>query len=103
MVRRQKTFLLVAVPFFVVTVLLSVVSMTAAVVVTMTGLLAFGLAFTRPMGRSLALMPCVFCSRKIIFEHEGEFCPTCKEPIHAKCMGEHAMSAHAPSKDQPFR
>ena len=98
---RQKKFLVVAVPFFVVAVLTSLVSMMASVVVTMSGLLVFGYFFSR-QARSLALQPCVHCARKIIFEHEGEFCPACNAPTHAKCMDDHRMS-HAPSPDQPFR
>jgi hypothetical protein len=100
---RQKGFLLVAVPFGVGAVALSLVSMTASVVVTMMGLLAFGFALSRPTGRSLAHSACAFCARKIIFEHQGEFCATCNQAVHAACADEHRMTAHAPAKDQPFR
>src|SRR5690242_14598084 len=103
MQKRQKGFLLVAIPFAVLAVGLSLVSMTASVVVTMIGLLAFGYAISRPTGRSLAHQPCVFCARKIIFEHEGEFCASCNQPVHGKCLDEHRMAAHTRVKDQPFR
>jgi hypothetical protein len=103
MKRRQKAFLVVGVPFVVVTAALSLVSMTASVCVTMLGLLVFGIAYSRPSGRSLALAPCVFCARKIIFEHEGEYCATCDHPVHAKCLDEHRMKEHVAAPTQPFR
>lgn len=100
---RRKGFLLVAIPFAGVVVALSLVSMYASVMATGLGILAFGFAMTRPTGRSLAHSTCLFCSRKIIFEHEGDFCATCNEPIHGKCMDEHKMAAHSRVNDQPFR
>ena len=100
---RQKTFLLAAVPFAIISVGLWWVSIRASAMFTGAGVVAFSYALTRPTGRKLAHTPCVFCSRKIIFEHQGEFCPTCQAGLHASCLDEHRMSAHAPAKDQPFR
>ena len=100
---KQKRFLLVAIPLGLAAVGLSVVSMAASVIVTMLGLAVFAYAFTRPTGRTLAHSPCVFCARKIIFEHDAEVCATCNEGVHAACMAEHHMSAHAPVTDAPFR
>ena len=101
---RQKKFLYVAVPLtFVVMGLAWFVSIRASVVVTVLALGAFGWILTRPAGRTLAHTPCVFCKRKIIFEHEGDVCGTCDESVHGACLDEHRMQAHAPTKDQPFR
>jgi hypothetical protein len=99
--KNQQRFLYIAVPVFAVAVLSSLVSLWLSGMVTMCGLLAFSYFYSRPT-RTLALMPCAFCDRKIIFEHEGEFCPTCDGAIHGKCMDEHRMS-HAKPPEQPFR
>lgn len=103
MAARRKGFLLVAIPFGIVAVGLWFVSLWASAAVMVLGLAAFGFAVSRPTGRALAHGPCAFCARKIIFEHQGEYCATCDQPIHAVCMDEHRMSAHAPPKDRPFR
>ena len=102
MAPRQKKFLYFAVPFFFVNLALAFVSMRLSAFFTVSGLAVFGYFVTRPMGRSLAHTTCAFCDRMIIFEHEGEFCPTCHDPIHAKCMDIHRAS-HAPSPKAPFR
>ncbi len=103
MQKRQRTFLLVALPLFAVAAFTSLFSMTLSMLVSVGGLGLFAYFYSRPVGRSLALSPCSFCARKIVFEHEGEFCKWCEEPLHAKCIPEHDMAVHAPGTDQPFR
>jgi hypothetical protein len=63
-------------------------------------LLARGLS---ARGRRAAGQGCAQCSRKIIFEHEAEFCAVCDKPLHAKCAAEHAARAHRPESTGPFR
>jgi hypothetical protein len=104
MQKRQKQFLMVAVPLFAVIVAVAwFVSFNLSAFITGAAVVLFCVAYLRPSGRSLKLKPCALCSRKIIYEHEGELCPTCNEPLHAKCFDEHRMKSHVADPTQPFR
>jgi len=52
--------------------------------------------------RRVAGQICVSCARKVVFEHEGDFCDVCGAPAHGACLGEHRANAHAEAK-APFR
>ena len=64
------------------------------------GLLAYGLTKS---GRKAAGRVCAGCARKIVFEHEAEFCDRCNLPVHAACAAPHAASAHKLDEGHPFR
>jgi hypothetical protein len=37
---------------------------------------------------------CVACDRRIVIEHDGERCETCRGPVHLKCLKDHRAAAH---------
>jgi hypothetical protein len=77
-------------------------ALRGAVLVVVMALSAFGLMLRRTPSRRVAGESCVLCARKVIHEHEGDFCDVCGAPTHATCLGEHRASAHVAAK-APFR
>jgi hypothetical protein len=73
-----------------------------AVLVVVLALGAFALILRRATSRRVAGQSCVLCARKIVFEHEGDFCDLCGAPAHGTCLGEHRANAHVGAK-APFR
>jgi hypothetical protein len=73
-----------------------------AVLVVVLALSAFFLILQRPPSRRVAGRSCVLCARKVIYEHEGDFCDVCGASAHATCLGEHRANAHVEAK-APFR
>jgi hypothetical protein len=67
-------------------------------------LLGLGIFFGRltAEGRRVAGAMCVGCGRKILFEHEGEFCDACGASAHGACLNEHRGRAHK-NETGPFR
>jgi hypothetical protein len=63
---------------------------------------AFALILRRAPSRRVAGQSCVLCARKVVFEHEGDFCDVCGAPAHGTCLGEHRASAHVEAQ-APFR
>ena len=73
-----------------------------AVLVVVLALGAFALILRRAPSRRVAGQSCVLCARKVVFEHEGDFCDVCGAPAHGTCLGEHRANAHVEAK-VPFR
>jgi uncharacterized RDD family membrane protein YckC len=73
-----------------------------AVLVVVVALGAFFVILQRKPSRRVAGQSCVLCARKVIYEHEGDFCDVCAAPAHGTCLGEHRASAHGEAK-APFR
>lgn len=73
-----------------------------AVLVVVLALGAFALILRRAPSRRVAGQNCVSCARKVVFEHEGDFCDVCGAPTHGACLGEHRANAHLEAKE-PFR
>jgi hypothetical protein len=74
----------------------------AAVLVVVLALAAFLVILQRGQSRRVAGQSCVLCTRKVVFEHEGDFCNVCRAPAHGACLGEHRANAHVEAK-VPFR
>jgi hypothetical protein len=73
-----------------------------AVLVVVLALSAFALILPRAPSRRVAGQSCIQCARKVVFEHEGDFCDVCGMPPHGACLGEHRANAHA-ERAAPFR
>ena len=54
-------------------------------------------------GRKAADKPCAACPRRIVFEHEAEFCERCDRPVHAACVAQHLAMAHKVEGGHPSR
>jgi hypothetical protein len=77
-------------------------ALRGAVLVVVLALGAFLLILRGTPSRRVAGQSCVLCARKVIHEHEGEFCDLCGAPAHGSCIGEHRANAHVEAK-APFR
>jgi hypothetical protein len=77
-------------------------ALRGAVLVVVLALAAFLVILQRRPSRRVAGQSCVMCARKVVFEHEGDFCDVCNAPAHGACLGEHRANAHAGAK-APFR
>jgi hypothetical protein len=69
-----------------------------AVLVAVLALGAFFPILQRTPSRRVAGQSCVLCARKVVFEHEGDFCDVCGAPSHGTCLGEHWANAHVDPK-----
>jgi hypothetical protein len=77
-------------------------ALRGAVLVVVLALGAFFLILQRAPARRVAGQSCILCARKVVFEHEGNFCDICGAPAHGTCLGEHRANAHVEAK-APFR
>jgi hypothetical protein len=68
-------------------------------------LVGLGLFFGRltRVGRTLAGSMCAACARRIVFEHEGDFCDACGAACHGDCLPTHRGDMHKTGTGGPFR
>jgi|HubBroStandDraft_2_1064218.scaffolds.fasta_scaffold133739_1 hypothetical protein len=77
-------------------------ALRGAVLVVVLALGAFFLILRPAPSRRVAGQTCILCQRKVVFEHEGDFCDVCGAPAHGTCISEHRANAHVDVK-APFR